>query len=192
MQSNKVVKRIEKTVFAVRWMLMPLYAGLVVALGLYIAHFIHEVVDMCDNFLYNYSQQNVLMLFCLELVDMVLISQLIVMTIQGGFSIFVKEFDYTLTGRPRWLNASFGSSEQKIKLGMSIMGIMVVHFLKDFIESKPLQTELMNQQVILLVCVTGATLAFCLFNILMHLPMLSHHDPEPVHTSENDHDTAHK
>ena len=192
MVSNKLVKSIEKTVFAVRWMLMPLYAGLVVALGLYIAHFVHEVIDMCNNFYYNYNQQNVLMLFCLELVDMVLISQLIVMTIQGGFSIFVKEFDYSLTGRPRWLNASFGSSEQKIKLGMSIMGIMIVHFLKDFIESKPLQAELMSQQVILLVCVIGATFTFCIFNILMHLPMLTHHDPVSVHSEPEPHAEHHQ
>lgn len=174
--------KIEQSVFAVRWMLIPLYIGLVGALGLYIFHFVHEIILMFHNFIANYEVSNILMLSILELVDMTMISQLVVMTIQGGYSIFVREFNYdALKGRPRWLSNNFGSSEQKIKMGMSIIGVMMVHFLHDFIQSTTMNYNDLVMRLFILGAVIVATLAFCLFNILMHLPMLQHHEKETHH-----------
>ena len=176
---KKLIHNIEQSIFSVRWLLIPLYVGLVGALGLYIIHFVHEIILMFHNFMYNYEVSNVLMLSILELVDMTMISQLVIMTIQGGFSIFVKEFNYLeLKGRPRWLSSNFGSSEQKIKMGMSIIGVIIVNFLHDFIQSSSLDLHNLQMRLMILGAVIVATLSFCLFNILMHLPMLTHHEEE--------------
>lgn len=182
-----LVNAIEKSVFSIRWMLIPLYIGLVFAEGLYITHFLHEIIEMFHQFMVNYEQQNVLMLFILELVDMTMISQLVIMTVQGGYSIFVKEFDYNLHGtRPRWLTRGLGSSEQKIKLGMSIIGIMIVHFLRDFIEGGISEHELYMRMWMFGSVIIG-TFSFCAFNLMMHHPMLSHDHKTTDHKTGDSH-----
>jgi uncharacterized protein (TIGR00645 family) len=180
LKDTKIVKLIESVVFAVRWMLVPLYVGLIAALGIYIAHFLHEVVAMFGHLGANVEEQDILMLFILELVDMAMISQLVVMTIQGGYAIFIKPLD---SGGnivlPQWLKHGLGTSEQKIKLGMSIMGIMMVQLLKNFIgiaEAHTLTSDQLTMRVVLLATVAGATLMFCVFNILMHPQMLRKSD----------------
>lgn len=171
----KLIEHIERFLFSIKWMLIPLYLGLVFALGLYIIHFMHEIFDMYENFMANYKEQNVLMLFILELVDMTMISQLVVMTIQGGYLIFVKEFDYShLSERPKWLTGSLSSSDQKIKMGMSIIGVMLVHFLRDFIQSSKVEEHELMMRLWIMGAVIIGTFAVCGFNILMHLPMLNH------------------
>ena len=178
MNKDNVVKWLEKTIFAVRWLLIPLYAGLVGALGLYIIHFLHEVYEMFLNWFHNAADQNVLMLFILEMVDMVMISQLVVMTIQGGYSIFVKEFDFELLSqRPRWLTNGLGSSEQKIKMGMSVIGILIVNLTKVVVGDKvPLSWDDLAKKVVIMTMVIIATWAFCKYNLLMHDPILLHTD----------------
>lgn len=176
---EKIVSYIEQGVFSVRWALIPVYIGLYAALLLYITHFVHEVISLFHSFNANYEIQNVLMLTILELIDMTMILQLIVMTIQGSYSIFVKEFSYEkLHDRPRWLGNNLSSSEQKVKLGMSIIGIVMVHLLHDFIESGHLQYDDLIKKVIILVSVVGATLSFCVFNWFMHPPHAPAHKDE--------------
>lgn len=179
-----MITRIEKAIFAIRWLLVPLYVGLVAALGLYIAHFLHEVFDMARNFLENYEQQNVLMLFILELLDMTLISQLVVMTIQGGYAIFIRPLDEAGFQLPQWLKHGLGTSEQKIKMGMSIINIMLVQLLKNFVEMKGFDQSQLWMREQMLGCVVVGTVAFCVINLLMHHPMLS---PNDHHSSGDTH-----
>jgi uncharacterized protein (TIGR00645 family) len=171
----RFIPLIERFVFAIRWMLVPLYLGLVVALALYIAHFTHEVFEMALHMGENTQKQDILMLFILELVDMTMISQLVVMTIQGGYAIFIRPLTGELGNLPQWLKHGLGTSEQKIKLGMSIMGIMMVQLLKNFIgltEAHSLTAEQLWQREVMLGWIMAATLMFCVFNILMHPAML--------------------
>lgn len=166
---------LERFVFAVRWMLVPLYLGLVAALGLYIIHFLHEIVEMFRHTAENAEKQDVLMLFILEVVDMTMISQLVVMTIQGGYAIFIRPLTNDIGVLPQWLKHGLGTSEQKIKLGMSIMGIMMVQLLKNFIgidEAHALTPVQLWEREKLLIFVMAATFMFCIFNILMHPAML--------------------
>jgi uncharacterized protein (TIGR00645 family) len=188
MQKINIITPIERSIFAIRWLLIPLYVGLVAALGLYIAHFVHEVFDMFVQFQTNYAEQNILMLFILELVDMTMISQLVVMTIQGGYAIFIRPFDYGHdNGLPQWLKHGLGTSEQKIKMGMSIIGVMIVHFLRDFIMQHGEVTDHeIYMRLLLLGGVIVATFSFCFFNLLMHHPMLSQHKNEGSASQDKD------
>jgi uncharacterized protein (TIGR00645 family) len=184
-RSERIAMAIEHGVFAIRWMLVPLYVGLVAALGLYIAHFIHEVIEMFLHMGENYEKQDILMLFILELVDMSMISQLVVMTIQGGYAIFIRPLggDGSII-LPQWLKHGLGTSEQKIKLGMSIMGIMMVQLLKNYIGTSDVHTRIsfdeLWMRIAILASIAFATLMFCIYNRFMH-PLGAHAGKDEDH-----------
>lgn len=128
---TRFVSALGAGIFSIRWGLVPMYLGLWLVIGLYNIVFFKEMVEVCRHM--GTLTEADLMLFALGLVDMTMIANLVVMTTIGGYSIFVKEFDYmTLTDRPRWLK-DISSSTQKIKMGMSLIGISLVHLLKSFI-----------------------------------------------------------
>ena len=123
-------------IFASRWLQLPLYLGLIVAQGVYVFlfgkelwHLIHEVPSMGE-------QQ--IMLLVLGLIDVVMISNLLVMVIVGGYETFVSRLD--LQGhpdQPEWLS-HVNASVLKVKLAMAIIGISSIHLLKTFIAVGPL------------------------------------------------------
>ena len=118
-------------IFASRWLQLPLYLGLIVAQGVYVFlfgkelwHLIHEAPSMGE-------QQ--IMLLVLGLIDVVMISNLLVMVIVGGYETFVSRLD--LDGhpdQPEWLS-HVNASVLKVKLAMAIIGISSIHLLKTFI-----------------------------------------------------------
>jgi uncharacterized protein (TIGR00645 family) len=75
------------------------------------------------------------MLVVLALIDVVMISNLLVMVIVGGYETFVSRL--RLQGhpdQPEWLD-HVNASVLKIKLAMAIIGISSIHLLKTFIEA---------------------------------------------------------
>lgn len=157
-------------------MLIPLYLGLIAALGLYVAHFVNEVIEMAFNFMEHVREQNILLLFLLELLDMCLISQLVVMTIQGGYAIFIRPLDEAGFTLPQWLKHGLSTYDQKIKMGMSVINIMIVQILDMFIKMlamKPQELNELQQQILpmrmeMLGAAIGVTIAFCVINLLQH------------------------
>lgn len=166
-ESNFFVTAIGKAIFAIRWLLAPMYLLLYVALGIYIARYSLDIFEMFVAAFREGQKSEVLMLGILELVDMTMIANLVVMTTTGGYSIFVKEFPDDTPNRPRWLGKNFSSSEQKIKMVMSLIGIADVTLLHDFINTHVLWERL---SIIGVFIVSG--FAFCYFNMLMHHPSL--------------------
>ncbi|MCC4597766.1 TIGR00645 family protein [Xanthomonas campestris pv. phormiicola] len=118
-------------IFASRWLQLPLYLGLIVAQGVYVFlfgkelwHLIHEAPSLGE-------QQ--IMLIVLGLIDVVMISNLLVMVIVGGYETFVSRLG--LEGhpdQPEWLS-HVNASVLKVKLALSIIGISSIHLLKTFI-----------------------------------------------------------
>ncbi|WP_372016822.1 TIGR00645 family protein [Pseudoxanthomonas sp. 10H] len=118
-------------IFASRWLQLPLYLGLILAQGVYVFlfgkelwHLIHEAVGLGE-------QQ--IMLIVLGLIDVVMISNLLVMVIVGGYETFVSRL--RLEGhpdQPEWLS-HVNASVLKVKLAMAIIGISSIHLLKTFI-----------------------------------------------------------
>ena len=123
-------------IFSSRWLQLPLYLGLIVAQGVYVFlfgkelwHLIHEAPSMGE-------QQ--IMLLVLGLIDVVMISNLLVMVIVGGYETFVSRLG--LEGhpdQPEWLS-HVNASVLKVKLAMAIIGISSIHLLKTFIAVGPL------------------------------------------------------
>ena len=118
-------------IFASRWLQLPLYLGLIVAQGVYVFLFLKELWHLIHDAGSMGEQQ--IMLIVLGLIDVVMISNLLVMVIVGGYETFVSRL--RLEGhpdQPEWLS-HVNASVLKVKLALSIIGISSIHLLKTFI-----------------------------------------------------------
>ena len=120
-------------IFGSRWLQLPLYVGLIVAQVVYVVLFLKELWHLSTHAL-DFTEQAV-MLAVLGLIDVVMISNLLVMVIVGGYETFVSRLN--LAGHPdepEWLS-HVNASVLKIKLAMAIIGISSIHLLRTFIEA---------------------------------------------------------
>ena len=120
-------------IFGSRWLQLPLYLGLIVAQCVYVVLFLKELWHLVSHAAAFNEQQ--IMLIVLALIDVVMISNLLVMVIVGGYETFVSRL--RLEGhpdQPEWLD-HVNASVLKIKLAMAIIGISSIHLLKTFIEA---------------------------------------------------------
>jgi uncharacterized protein (TIGR00645 family) len=120
-------------IFSSRWLQLPLYLGLIVAQGLYVVLFVKELWHLFHDIMRVSEQQ--IMLIVLGLIDVVMISNLLVMVIVGGYETFVSRL--RLEGhpdQPEWLS-HVNATVLKVKLATAIIGISSIHLLKTFIEA---------------------------------------------------------
>lgn len=118
-------------IFSSRWLQLPLYLGLIVAQGVYVFLFLKELWHLIHGA--NTLSEQGIMLLVLGLIDVVMISNLLVMVIVGGYETFVSRLG--LQGhpdQPEWLS-HVNASVLKVKLAMAIIGISSIHLLKTFI-----------------------------------------------------------
>src|SRR5690606_39979991 len=116
-----------------RWLQLPLYLGLIVAQCVYVFLFLKELKHLVLDA--NTLTEQGIMLLVLGLIDVVMISNLLVMVIVGGYETFVSRLN--LQGhpdQPEWLS-HVNASVLKVKLAMAIIGISSIHLLKTFIEA---------------------------------------------------------
>src|SRR5438105_11728608 len=133
---RKALRPIPLLIFSSRWLQLPLYIGLIVAQGVYVVLFVKELWHLFAH-AFDFSEQQI-MLAVLGLIDVVMISNLLVMVIVGGYETFVSRLD--LQGHPdepEWLS-HVNASVLKIKLAMAIIGISSIHLLRTFIEASSL------------------------------------------------------
>jgi uncharacterized protein (TIGR00645 family) len=126
-------------IFGSRWLQLPLYVGLIIAQIVYVVLFLKELWHLSLH-AFSFSEQQV-MLAVLGLIDVVMISNLLVMVIVGGYETFVSRLN--LEGHPdepEWLS-HVNASVLKIKLAMAIIGISSIHLLRTFIEAGNLGTD---------------------------------------------------
>ncbi|MEJ8822993.1 TIGR00645 family protein [Variovorax humicola] len=155
-RNGSPLRPLPKLIFASRWLQLPLYLGLIIAQGMYVVHFLVELMHLVqaafgsDEALqalitgigYKTStpittlNETVIMLVVLALIDVVMISNLLIMVIVGGYETFISRMD--LEGhpdQPEWLS-HVNASVLKVKLAMSIIGISSIHLLKTFINAE--------------------------------------------------------
>jgi len=124
---------LSKLIFSSRWLQLPLYLGLIVAQCAYVFLFISELTHLVVD-VRSLTEQSI-MLIVLGLIDVVMISNLLVMVIVGGYETFVSRLN--LDGhpdQPEWLS-HVNATVLKVKLAMAIIGISSIHLLKTFIEA---------------------------------------------------------
>jgi uncharacterized protein (TIGR00645 family) len=127
-------KFVSSLIFGSRWLQLPLYVGLILAQCIYVVIFLKELWHLITH-ASSFGEQQI-MLGVLALIDVVMISNLLVMVIVGGYETFVSRL--RLEGhpdQPEWLD-HVNASVLKIKLAMAIIGISSIHLLKTFIEAR--------------------------------------------------------
>ena len=152
---SRALRPLPNLIFASRWLQLPLYLGLIVAQAVYVVHFLVELTHLVEAAFGNQTalqalinsigykpeapitslNETVIMLVVLALIDVVMISNLLIMVIVGGYETFVSRLD--LEGhrdQPEWLS-HVNASVLKVKLGLSIIGISSIHLLKTFINA---------------------------------------------------------
>jgi uncharacterized protein (TIGR00645 family) len=130
---GRELRPLPSLIFGSRWLQLPLYLGLIVAQGVYVILFLKELWHLILHST-EFSEQQI-MLVVLGLIDVVMISNLLVMVIVGGYETFVSRL--RLQGhpdQPEWLS-HVNASVLKIKLAMAIIGISSIHLLRTFIEA---------------------------------------------------------
>lgn len=147
---------IPNLIFASRWLQLPLYLGLIVAQAVYTYHFWVELVHLVEAALGNpdalkavfeasgqhadsaptHLTETTIMLVVLGLIDVVMISNLLIMVIVGGYETFVSRMNlHEHPDQPEWLD-HVNASVLKVKLGTAIIGISSIHLLKTFINAE--------------------------------------------------------
>ena len=125
-------------IFASRWLQLPLYLGLIVAQCVYVFLFGKELWHLISHSASMGEQQ--IMLIVLGLIDVVMISNLLVMVIVGGYETFVSRLRLeNHPDQPEWLS-HVNASVLKVKLAMAIIGISSIHLLRTFIEAGTIGT----------------------------------------------------
>ena len=133
LSAQSAMKPLPALIFGSRWLQLPLYIGLIVAQCVYVFLFLKELYHLVMH-AFEFSEQQI-MLVVLGLIDVVMISNLLIMVIVGGYETFVSRL--RLEGhpdQPEWLS-HVNASVLKIKLAMAIIGISSIHLLRTFIEA---------------------------------------------------------
>ena len=157
-------------IFSSRWMQLPLYLGLILAQAVYVVLFIKELYHLIAGAT-NLSEQLV-MLAVLGLIDVVMISNLLVMVIVGGYETFVSRLDLDdHPDQPEWLS-HVNAGVLKIKLSTAIIGISSIHLLKTFINAANISEHTIMWQVIIHVVFLVSAFAMALVDKMMNQTVL--------------------
>ena len=155
-----------RLIFATRWLQLPLYAGLIVAQAVYVWHFWVELTHLIEAAFGSETaleqlitsigyksdiavvrlNETIIMLVVLALIDVVMISNLLIMVIVGGYETFVSRM--YLEGhpdQPEWLS-HVNASVLKVKLATAIIGISSIHLLKTFINAQAYSEKVLIAQ----------------------------------------------
>ena len=151
----RALRPLPSLIFASRWLQLPLYLGLIIAQGVYVWLFWQELYHLLLAAIGSESalahvldavtvegvqrptklNETVIMLVVLGLIDVVMISNLLIMVIVGGYETFVSRLGLeSHPDQPEWLS-HVNASVLKVKLATAIIGISSIHLLKTFINA---------------------------------------------------------
>ncbi|HEY9131167.1 MAG TPA: TIGR00645 family protein [Dyella sp.] len=169
-------------IFSSRWLQLPLYLGLIVAQAIYVVQFLRELWHLIDATLLAHgevagqSAETTIMLTVLGLIDVVMISNLLVMVIVGGYETFVSRLK--LEGhpdQPEWLS-HVNATVLKVKLAMAIIGISSIHLLATFIKANTMNGEVIMWQILLHLTFVVSAIALAWMDRIMLSPGRHAHD----------------
>jgi uncharacterized protein (TIGR00645 family) len=123
---------LENGLFASRWLMAPMYLGLVLALGMLLIVFFRELLVFLPDVLTMTSDKAILAI--LTLIDLTLAANLLTIVLFSGYENFVSKLDLgDHADRPSWMG-TVDFSGLKMKLIASIVAISGIHLLKKFME----------------------------------------------------------
>ncbi|MDQ3060527.1 MAG: YqhA family protein [Pseudomonadota bacterium] len=181
------LRPLPKIIFASRWLQLPLYLGLIAAQAVYVVHFLVELLHLIEAAFGSQTalqalissigykttvpttslNETVIMLVVLALIDVVMISNLLIMVIVGGYETFVSRME--LEGhpdQPEWLS-HVNASVLKVKLATAIIGISSIHLLKTFINADNYSDKVLIAQTLIHIAFLLSALAIAYTDKLM-------------------------
>ncbi|MFC7205469.1 TIGR00645 family protein [Comamonas endophytica] len=174
-------------IFASRWLQVPLYLGLIMAQGVYVWHFLLELWHLIEAAFGSQEalqalvtsigykpdapltglNETVIMLVVLALIDVVMISNLLIMVIIGGYETFVSRLNIEgHPDQPEWLS-HVDATVLKVKLGLSIIGISSIHLLKTFINAANYDPKVLMWQTMIHIAFLLSALAIAFTDRLL-------------------------
>ena len=186
-KNTSTLQALPNLIFASRWLQLPLYLGLILAQGIYVFHFWVELVHLIEaafgntdalaalvksigykeSFEVTSLNETIIMLVVLALIDVVMISNLLIMVIVGGYETFVSRMHLeNHPDQPEWLS-HVNASVLKVKLATAIIGISSIHLLKTFINAANYDEKVLMWQTIIHVVFLLSAMAIALTDKLM-------------------------
>ena len=185
--SNPPLSPLANFIFASRWLQLPLYLGLIAAQAVYVVHFMVELKHLVaaafgsvpdlqalvSSIGYKTTvplttlNETIIMLVVLALIDVVMISNLLIMVIVGGYATFVSRMN--LDGhpdQPEWLS-HVNASVLKVKLATAIIGISSIHLLKTFINADNYTDRVLIAQTVIHIAFLLSAMAIAYTDKLM-------------------------
>ena len=176
MTTPKTLRPLPALIFMSRWLQLPLYLGLIVAQAVYVYQFGRELWHLMVTAFDGSMTEVDTMLIVLGLIDVVMISNLLIMVIVGGYETFVSRLD--LEGHrdePEWLS-HVNAAVMKVKLATAIIGISSIHLLTTFIRAESLSEKQMLWQTLIHVAFLASALAIALVERVLPTPATGHSD----------------
>jgi len=136
----------EAFIFWSRWLQAPLYLGLIAAQGVYVYQFMHELLHLVTKA--GELSETEVMLIVLGLIDVVMIANLLIMVIIGGYETFVSRLD-AIEGhpdQPEWLS-HVNAGVLKVKLAVALISISSIHLLRTFINAAQITDRVVVIQI---------------------------------------------
>ena len=190
---------IARLLFMSRWLQLPLYLGLIIAQGVYVYYFMIELLHLVeaafglqaaiDAIQLNVTppgakdlvlpRETTVMLVVLGLIDVVMISNLLIMVIVGGYETFVSRMNLDdHPDQPEWLS-HVNASVLKVKLATAIIGISSIHLLKTFINAAAYSEKTLLYQTVIHVTFLFSALAIAAVDRVMPAPLRHDAPDEP-------------
>ena len=186
-KTPQALRPVPRFIFASRWLQLHLYIGLIVAQGVYVFHFLVELLHLVEAVFGSQTalqalvnsigyktdvaitslNETVIMLVVLALIDVVMISNLLIMVIVGGYETFVSRMNLEdHPDQPEWLS-HVNASVLKVKLATAIIGISSIHLLKTFINAANYDLKVLMWQTIIHIVFLLSALAIAYTDKLM-------------------------
>jgi len=188
--AERPIRPLPNLIFMSRWLQLPLYIGLILAQGVYVYHFWVELVDLVGAAMGNQAAldhiisavaidgaprptkltETIIMLVVLGLIDVVMISNLLIMVIVGGYETFVSRMHLEHhPDQPEWLS-HVNASVLKVKLATAIIGISSIHLLKTFINASAYDPKTLIAQTAIHITFLISAMAIAYCDRLMSAP----------------------
>jgi uncharacterized protein (TIGR00645 family) len=183
LKAHRPIRPLPNLIFMSRWLQLPLYLGLILAQAVYVFHFWVELSDLIGAAMGNQTalehilsavtvpgaerptrlNETTIMLVVLGLIDVVMISNLLIMVIVGGYETFVSRMNlHAHPDQPEWLS-HVNASVLKVKLATAIIGISSIHLLKTFINANAYNDKTLIAQTAIHIAflLSAMAIAYC-------------------------------
>ena len=175
-QLNAIERWLETLLFAGRWLMAPIYVGLLCILGALVIKFVEELIVTLPSVLSMHERD--LVLLVLTLIDLALLGSLTLMVAFAGYENFVSKM-HSVSGhedRPDWMG-HIDFSGLKLKLISSIVAISAIHLLRTFLDVSSMSKEDVGWQLAIHI---GFVISGVLLALMDRLSLPPAHSPGPV------------